>query len=82
MAYLVKFQLLFFDYMTDQIKMLYTNYKGETRVRNIIPEKVYYGSTRWHPVEQWFLRAIDCETEDQELKDFALADCDFTFEES
>ncbi len=50
----------------------YTNWKGQTSLRRIVPEKVWYGSTAWHPEPQWLLTAWD--TEKNERRDFALAD--------
>ena len=43
----------------QQIKILYTNYRGETAVRTIIPKEIQFVSTRWHPEEQWCLIAYD-----------------------
>ncbi len=37
----------------------YTNYRGETALRRIMPKAVRFGSTEWHPAEQWFLDAFD-----------------------
>jgi len=43
------------------VKILYTNYRGETAVRSIIPHKVWFGGTDWHPGAQWILDAFDVE---------------------
>ena len=43
------------------IKVRYTNYRGETAVRTIIPLKIYWGSTEYHPTEQWLLEVLDVE---------------------
>ena len=51
----------------------YTNYRGEHSHRSIIPQRVWYGSTEYHPNPQWFLKAFD--TDKQADRDFAL--CDF-----
>ena len=45
----------------QKVKILYTNYRGETAVRSILPLKIWYGSTDWHPESQWLLDAIDFE---------------------
>jgi predicted DNA-binding transcriptional regulator YafY len=37
----------------------YTNYRGETADRRIIPIRIRYGSTKWHPEPQWLLEAFD-----------------------
>ncbi len=41
------------------IQIVYTNYKGETSVRRIIPEKIYFGSNEWHQEAQWLVGALD-----------------------
>lgn len=55
------------------VSLTYTNYKGETAVRRILPKSLRYGSTQWHPEPQWLLLATDVEKlADREfaLKDF------------
>lgn len=42
-----------------QVKILYTNWKGETKYRNIIPKSIEFKSTEWHKQEQWILNALD-----------------------
>lgn len=45
---------------TDRVvTIVYTNYRGETSERRIIPERIWYGATDWHPEEQWLLEAFD-----------------------
>lgn len=55
-----------------QVKILYTNYRGEKGYRIIIPQSIYFGSTEWHPEKQWLLRAIDVQK--QNSRDFAVKD--------
>lgn len=43
----------------EPLVFLYTNYKGETEVRHVIPERVWFGVTPYHPDPQWFLGAFD-----------------------
>lgn len=50
----------------------YTNYRGETADRNIIPKGIFFGTTKFHKDKQWMLHAFDVEK--QELRDFALRD--------
>jgi predicted DNA-binding transcriptional regulator YafY len=58
------------------VRMTYTNYKGETSVRNVVPIRVDFGTTEWHPEPQWLMSAYD---EDKKAhREFALSDCDFT----
>ncbi len=54
------------------VKILYTNYRGETGHRVIIPEKIWFGSTEWHKEEQWLLDAHDVEKD--ALRNFAMKD--------
>lgn len=41
------------------VKILYTNYRGETAVREILPIKIWFGKNEWHTEEQWLLDAFD-----------------------
>lgn len=43
------------------IQMEYTNYKGNKSIRKILPIRVYWGKTEYHPVEQLLLVANDIE---------------------
>ena len=43
--------------LNKKVTILYTNYKGETRYREIIPKNIEYKSTDWHKEEQWILNA-------------------------
>jgi ribonuclease HI len=58
--------------MDKEIKIVYTNWKGKTRERTIIPLEVWYGETQWHEGAQWFLKAQDVVK--QAERDFALVD--------
>jgi len=58
--------------VNKHIKILYTNWRGETTERTIVPEKIYFGSTEWHPEEQWLLTAFDVEK--KASRDFAMKD--------
>lgn len=53
-----------------QITITYTNWKHETRERLIEPIEIWYGSTRWHPDEQWLLKATDVKKGEE--RDFAM----------
>lgn len=61
---------------TDQIMLSYTNYRGETGVRNIRPIRIYWGVSDWHPEPGFLLHAWDIDKQD--YRDFALKDCNFT----
>ncbi len=54
------------------VKILYTNWKGVTSYRNIIPESIVFKATEWHPEEQWILNAFDVEK--NAMRGFALKD--------
>jgi predicted DNA-binding transcriptional regulator YafY len=57
------------------IKFHYRNWRGEERTREIRPLGIRFGTSVWHPGEQWLLRAFDAEN--GQIKEFALKDCDF-----
>lgn len=54
------------------VRILYTNYRGETAFRSIIPDKIHFGTTEWHPESQWLLDALDVEK--NENRTFAMKD--------
>ena len=55
-----------------QVKILYTNWKGETKYRNIIPESIEFKSTEWHKENQWIHNAMDVDK--QAKRAFAIKD--------
>jgi len=57
----------------------YVNYRGETARRKVVPISIKWGSTEWHPEEQWLLKAYDLEKE--AIREFALKDCRFINEQ-
>ena len=56
----------------DPVTLTYTNWRGETAQRTIVPQRVWFGSTDWHPEPQWLLTALDAEKGAE--RDFALKD--------
>ncbi len=58
-----------------EIQFLYKNWRGEISTRTALPIKIWYGTTEWHPAEQWFIKAIDIEKGEE--RDFALLDMKF-----
>jgi len=50
----------------------YRNYRGERVWRTIVPRRIHFGSTEWHPEEQWLLDALDVEREVE--RTFAIKD--------
>lgn len=61
--------------LVKQIQFHYKNWRGETSIRTVVPIKIWYGRTEWHPLEQWFIKAIDVEKGEE--RDFALVDMIF-----
>ena len=58
--------------MDKAIKIIYTNWKDETAERHILPLKIWFGSTKWHKEEQWWLKAVDIDKDVE--RDFAIKD--------
>ncbi|MBL8179991.1 MAG: hypothetical protein JNL64_00085 [Blastocatellia bacterium] len=54
------------------VRILYTNYRGETAVREVIPKHLWFGETEWHSERQWLLSAYDLEKRAD--RDFAVKD--------
>ena len=55
-----------------EVNIVYTNYKGETTIRKIIPKEVVFESNEYHKEEQWILVAFDMDK--QAKRRFALKD--------
>ncbi len=58
--------------MKTPIRVRYTNWKGDTADRTIVPHHIFFGSTEYHPEPQWLVHAYDVEK--SALRDFALKD--------
>lgn len=56
----------------NPVKIIYRNWKGITSERNILPERIWWGSTEWHPEPQWMMRALDLDK--SEIRNFAMQD--------
>lgn len=54
------------------VRILYKNWRDEVAEREILPRKIWFGSTEWHKTKQWFMQAIDVEK--NETRDFAIKD--------
>ena len=54
------------------VKILYTNWKNDTRYRIIKPISIEFKSTEWHKEEQWILNAVDVEK--NAIRNFAIKD--------
>jgi hypothetical protein len=56
----------------DLLVITYTNWRGETSERMLMPVRLWYGATEWHPEPQWLLAAYDVDK--GAIRDFALKD--------
>jgi predicted DNA-binding transcriptional regulator YafY len=45
--------------MEKTVTIVYTNYKGKTGVRRIIPKSIFFGHNEWHIEDQWLMNALD-----------------------
>lgn len=54
------------------LRIEYTNWRGETTIRTIQPMSIWFGNTKWHSLDQWFLHALDVDKGEE--RDFALTD--------
>ena len=61
---------------TKVLQIVYTHYRGETATRHIVPQRLWFGSTSWHPDPQWLLDAVDVGKDVE--RSFALKDIRFT----
>lgn len=55
-----------------RMEVMYTNYKGETSLRKFIFHRLYYGSTKYHPKNQWLVRGFDLDK--NAFRDYAVKD--------
>jgi hypothetical protein len=62
-----------FQYTAEQVVTVrYKNYRGEVAIRQIVPIKLFWGKTEYHPHEQWLMTVWDCER--NAYRDYALQD--------
>ncbi len=54
------------------VTIVYTNYKGVTGTRRIVPIEIIFGHNEWHTEDQWLMRALDIEKNAE--RTFALKD--------
>jgi hypothetical protein len=57
--------------IVPQIMVDYTNWRGERRVRDILPLRIFFGSNQWHKEPQWLMEVV--EPDDSETKTLAFA---------
>lgn len=58
----------------DIIKFQYTNYRGETGERNVIPIDILFIETDYHKGTQWILTAYDMDKDGMPIRQFAMKD--------
>jgi predicted DNA-binding transcriptional regulator YafY len=56
----------------EVVTMTYTNYRGERANRLVLPERVWFGATDWHPAHQWLMDAYDFDRKG--LRSFAVCE--------
>lgn len=57
---------------TQAVTIRYTNYRGETGVRTIVPISISFTSNEWHTDPQWILEAHDMDK--NQTRSFAMKD--------
>lgn len=41
------------------VQFVYKNHRGETALRTVIPQRMVFKETEWHPEQQWILVGYD-----------------------
>lgn len=59
------------------LKILYTNWKGQTEIKNIVPQEIYFGTTEQHKEEQWLMQVLDVDK--GATRTYAVQDFDFIY---
>lgn len=54
-----------------QVSFTYTNHRGITEERTIIPHRLYHGVSTFHPEPQWLLECYDMDR--QAIRTYALS---------
>lgn len=53
--------------LKNPIKVEYTNYRGERGIRTIVPISFYFGTTEYHPQEQWLVKLWDVDRQAERI---------------
>lgn len=56
----------------DILSFVYTNYKNETSLREVVVDELYLGSNKWHPRNQFLLTGFDLDK--KAMRCFAMKD--------
>lgn len=51
--------ILISSFHSYPVSFTYTNYKGETKTRHARMIRVFWGSTEYHPEDQWLVEGHD-----------------------
>ena len=54
------------------VRIRYTNYRGETAMRRVVPRVIHFTSNEWHPEPQWIMEALDLDRGEE--RSFAIKD--------
>jgi hypothetical protein len=60
----------------EPLTFVYTNWRGKTATRRVLPVSLRYGATEWHPEPQWLLLARDLDKDED--REFAVKDIHFS----
>jgi predicted DNA-binding transcriptional regulator YafY len=60
------------DLAEQAVEIEYTNYRGESALRRVVPMRIWFGESEWHKGPQWFMDALDLDR--QAERSFAMAD--------
>jgi predicted DNA-binding transcriptional regulator YafY len=55
-----------------ELRFRYTNWRGVTADRRVIPERIFFGTTTHHGTPQWIMVAYDLDK--RESRSFALSE--------
>jgi hypothetical protein len=67
------------QYPNHPIKLMYTNYKGETEERHVVPLCIRHDISQWHGGGSavWLLDVWDLDKESE--REYELAKCNFDY---
>ena len=54
------------------VKLLYKNWRNETAIRTVLPKRIYFGSTEWHPTPGWIMVVHDIDRDAE--REYFMAD--------
>ena len=57
---------------TKKVSFWYKNHRGETSLRRVVPNRIEFNTSEWHPDRQWILVAWCLDR--KEFRNFAIRD--------